>query len=320
MTDRAQWLESRRKGLGGSDIASILGLSPWGSPFDVWVDKVTPAAEMPDIDQPHQKRGRLLERAVGEWMADELERTLTPAAMIVHPVHEWARGTPDGWLTSPCQPDDGAEMKTARELGDSWGADRGDQFPAYYRSQCLWYALISGAPRWHLGVFCTLSEEWRLYTIERDDNLDIMDAMLNRAGEWWERHVIGGTPPPLDLSRGASRWLRHKHAKHSGRLRHAESSDALLIDAWQHAKTMESHAAQMRAAVEVQLKARIAGDAGLIGDFGRVKWSRFDVERLDMARVRQDLPDIVTALKSGGYVKTTEQGRLTLTPPKKGQK
>ena len=38
--ERAEWLQWRRGGLGGSDIAGVLGLSPWSSPWSVWADKV----------------------------------------------------------------------------------------------------------------------------------------------------------------------------------------------------------------------------------------------------------------------------------------
>ena len=36
---REQWLEERRKGIGGSDAAAIAGLSPWKSPVAVWLEK-----------------------------------------------------------------------------------------------------------------------------------------------------------------------------------------------------------------------------------------------------------------------------------------
>ena len=37
---RAAWLEGRRRGIGGSDVAAVLGLNPWKTPLDVWNDKL----------------------------------------------------------------------------------------------------------------------------------------------------------------------------------------------------------------------------------------------------------------------------------------
>ena len=47
MTDRAEWLAWRRSGIGASDVAGILGISPWASPFTVWADKL---GLLPDED------------------------------------------------------------------------------------------------------------------------------------------------------------------------------------------------------------------------------------------------------------------------------
>ena len=38
---REEWLKARKLGLGGSDMAAVLGLSPWRSPIDVWLDKTS---------------------------------------------------------------------------------------------------------------------------------------------------------------------------------------------------------------------------------------------------------------------------------------
>ena len=90
---RTEWLKWRQKGLGGSDIAGILGLSPWTTPFGVYFDKVTPVEDQVDDDDKAKRRGRLLERAVGDWMAGELERDLDLGQLIVHPDHDWARAS-----------------------------------------------------------------------------------------------------------------------------------------------------------------------------------------------------------------------------------
>ena len=44
---REEWLEQRRKSIGGSDAAAIVGLSKWASPFSIWAEKTgkTPPKE-----------------------------------------------------------------------------------------------------------------------------------------------------------------------------------------------------------------------------------------------------------------------------------
>ena len=53
---REEWLERRRKTIGGSDAAGIVGLSKWASPFSVWADKTGRAAEKADTEAMRQGR------------------------------------------------------------------------------------------------------------------------------------------------------------------------------------------------------------------------------------------------------------------------
>src|SRR5690606_39451930 len=58
VADRAGWLKRRRDGLGGSDVAKVLGISGFGSPWSVYVEKI--GAVEPDALEPtdQQVRGR----------------------------------------------------------------------------------------------------------------------------------------------------------------------------------------------------------------------------------------------------------------------
>ena len=53
---REEWLMRRRKTIGGSDAAGIVGLSRWASPFSVWADKTGRAAEKEDTEAMRQGR------------------------------------------------------------------------------------------------------------------------------------------------------------------------------------------------------------------------------------------------------------------------
>lgn len=308
MSARDDWLEQRRHGIGASDVAGILNLSPWATPFTVWQSKVLPLTEQSDEDNKSKRRGRILEAAVGRWAAEELDRTLTETDLIVHPDHDWARCTPDYFLDHTTIGREGLETKTTRS--------RWLTLPPHVELQALWCLVVTGLDVWHVAVYCTMTDDWDLFVVTREGNEDVLAAMMRKLGAWWLKHIIGGEAPPLDLSRAASQHLLRQHRNSSGRLRHAEQGDRILIDSWLNAKFVEAQAGKMRAGFEVQLKAAIGDDAGLIGDFGRVKWSRFDVERLDMKRAREDFPAMIEGLKANGYVKKTTQGRLNFTPKK----
>lgn len=61
----------RSKYLGGSDIAAVLGISPWKTPIDLWNDKTTPRVEGPA--KAVFKRGVRWEAVVAEMLVERLE-------------------------------------------------------------------------------------------------------------------------------------------------------------------------------------------------------------------------------------------------------
>ena len=64
---REEWLKVRKLGLGGSDMAAVLGLSPWCSPIDVWIDKTSDTVEEKESEPMYW--GNVLEEVVAQEFA-----------------------------------------------------------------------------------------------------------------------------------------------------------------------------------------------------------------------------------------------------------
>lgn len=62
--DRTEFLRSRKTGIGGSDVASCLGLSPWRTPVQVWEDKT--GRSTPDLTSDAAHFGTILEDIVAK--------------------------------------------------------------------------------------------------------------------------------------------------------------------------------------------------------------------------------------------------------------
>ena len=67
--NRAEWLEERRAGIGGSDVPGILWISPYASPYTVWADKLglLPAQEYTEA----MRQGTDLESYVAARFCEE---------------------------------------------------------------------------------------------------------------------------------------------------------------------------------------------------------------------------------------------------------
>ena len=63
MSNRETFLLDRKLGIGGSDIAPIMNLSPYSTPLDVYRDKMSPAA-IYEEETEDLKRGRRVERYI----------------------------------------------------------------------------------------------------------------------------------------------------------------------------------------------------------------------------------------------------------------
>jgi len=194
-TDRDAWLAARRKGIGASEIAAVLGISPWESPFSLFWRKVQgwdfePSAEM--------EWGNRLEPAVAQKYADaHPEYEFGDGHLDEHPFHPWMLATPDRyvWLVDkPTLNIHGLlELKTAHSA-DGWGEPGTSDIPVYYRAQVLWQMAVVDVEWADLAVLIGGSD-YREYTVFRDEK-DI--AVMVEAGRRFMARIEAGDPPPLD--------------------------------------------------------------------------------------------------------------------------
>ena len=206
---RVEFLARRKSGIGGSDIAAILGLSPWRTALDVWLDKTSPEV----IETPSAPIGTgaalwwgsRLEEVIGKAYSEATGRRIQRHnALIVDAAHPYMIGdvdflayTSDGKTPATkkgVRTDLGIEVKTARFASDEWGADGTDEIPAGYLAQVQWYmGLLPSVQRFDL-VALFGGSELRIYPVERDDDLI---AGIRDAGErFWRDFVAAGCPPP----------------------------------------------------------------------------------------------------------------------------
>ena len=108
---REEWLDRRRKSIGRSDAAGIVGLSKWASPFSVWADKTGRAPEKEDTEAMRQ--GRDLEDYVARWMEETGKRVYRLPAMLYNPLYPFAHADVDSMVMGESA---GLECKTAFSL------------------------------------------------------------------------------------------------------------------------------------------------------------------------------------------------------------
>jgi len=181
-----EWLEFRKKGIGGSDVAAICQMSRYKSPLGVYLDKL---GEIPPIeDNSKMKAGRILEPVIADWFAEETGyKVWRQNAIFQHKEHNFMLANIDRWL--PGQ-NAGLECKNTSEycLSD-W---EGTEAPREYILQCNHYMAVTGADRWYLAVLIGgWNFQWRV--IERDDEL--IKSLIEIEHAFWHDHVLAQQPP-----------------------------------------------------------------------------------------------------------------------------
>lgn len=94
--DRAGWLDRRKGGITGTDVASLLGLSVHLTPFGLYHAKLS---GIESEDKPVLRRGRLLEAEVDSMLREEHPHLATArAGLYAHAGQPWQMATLDRWL------------------------------------------------------------------------------------------------------------------------------------------------------------------------------------------------------------------------------
>lgn len=199
MIEGPQWLEERRKGIGGSDVAAILGLSPWKTPFAVYQEKRREVADWNGNEATDW--GKRMEPAIRQWYSDTTGRIVrVPDKIMFHPVHTFMLASLDG-LTDDERI---VEIKTARSAR-GWGEPGTNEIPDYYLVQVMHYLAVTGFPVADLPVSIGGGSP-ELYEIPADNEL--IEMIIDAEGSFW-RQVQDGIPPaPVTYADAVQRFGR----------------------------------------------------------------------------------------------------------------
>lgn len=186
-----EWLEIRRKSIGGSEASAIVGMNQYTSQYAVWADKM---GKLPAKDDNEPMRlGRDLEEYVAKRFSLETGIKLRRENNIIYnPDYPFAHANVDRMVIGE---DAGFEAKTTSAL--SLSKFKNGEYPANYYVQCMHYLALTGCKRWHLGVLI-LGVGFKHFLIERDEAE--IEALMTAEREFWE-HVTSGIPPAVDGSK-----------------------------------------------------------------------------------------------------------------------
>lgn len=303
--ERREWLLRRRRGIGASDVASVVGLAPpqWGSRWSLWAEKVG-LLPLDESDNDAAKFGRYAERMVEPWFRDETGLTVVAEqAEVEHPDDPIALATLDGlvfdapvadWSTTSGQikgyrmvdgftpvdvelvgtnyykvePLGVLEIKAPRPF-ETWA----DGVPPHYQCQGQWQCYVTGLPRVWFAVL-----RWpRLEIVEVERDQDDIDFLVAEVHRFWGDHVLTGEPPAVDGSQATLDALAAAYPTHTPGSAVDVSDLSDVIGLWQAAKADVRDAEERVNEWAAHIKAALGeNEEGLIDGQRVVSWRQSD--------------------------------------------
>ena len=249
---------ARKQHVGSSDMAAVLGLSPWRSAQDVWLEKRGLLVDKPPSDV--MNAGNWLEDGVLNYAEEQLGPLMrSPGARMVP-------GTPLAANTDAlvCGEEMPVEAKTTAlfsPLREWWGDDGTDQVPDRVIIQAHVHMMAWSKPLCHVPALIG-GRGFSMYLVPRNDEL--ADTIRERACQFWRCVETGEAPDNSKASLEVVKLVRRVTGKTVG-------IDPSLVEAWReaadvlkNAKTLADNAKATVLAALGDAEAGVAGEAGAV--------------------------------------------------------
>ena len=259
--NREEFLARRMSGIGGSDIAAIIGISPWRTPRDIYLDKKGLVEQQEKTEAMYwgttledivakeyaNRTGRKIQRCNHQFQHPDYPFLIANIDRVVYDENGKKPVVKGNLVTSRI-----LECKTASQYAaQDWGEYGTDEIPEYYKSQVQWYMGITGARDCNVAVLIG-NRDFRIYTVERDE--DVIQYLFREGITFWREYIEKDIMPP-------ARTLEDVERVCHGEAKKRKLADDLTIEAVNRYADLDKQAKDIKTEQE-QLKIKICDAIG----------------------------------------------------------
>lgn len=296
--DNDEWLQARTKGIGGSDVAALIGISPWASPSEIWLEKTGRGLASSLDKNPTVQFGNMMEQNIGDWFAAKHpDITVRRVNAICQKIDKpYAQASLD---FECCE--NGLwgilEIKTARSQA-MWN----DGVPEYYMTQVQHYMYVTGRKYAYFAVFFRDSCKFADFYVERNE--DYINIIEGAVDTFWADNVEEDTPPSKIVgTTNEAKALAAISGKSNGKFVKNDTQQVRdLIEQYLDASERESKAKADKRNASNKICALIKDNNGLLTSNKRVTWVRSERTTIDTDRLREEHPDIADEYTKTNFV------------------
>lgn len=222
-TTHEEWLEERKKSLGGSDVGAILGMNEYSSPYTIWAEKT---GKLPPFEGNEWTRlGNDLEGYVAERFAEASGyKLVNDKATWRNDKYPHLHANIDRKIVGMKA---GVECKITSEMNAK--KYKNGEFPDRFYAQCVEYLAVTEYEKWFLAVLIygkgikiyqmtriadDTTPEWCEASVYVEDGE--IEALVKTTGKFWNNYVLPNTPPPVDGTDSTSETISKIYPESNG--------------------------------------------------------------------------------------------------------
>ena len=292
--DEAEWLKNRTRGIGGSDVGPICGVSPFSSARQIYFNKTKQYDELTnnfsDAAKDRMRFGHLLEPIVADEFAHRMnKKVIMVHATLVHKDYSWALANVDRLIVD----DNGCpygvlECKTSSEFMNSEWDD--GEIMLTYIYQLNWYLWITGLT---YGAFACLvgGNKFYIYEVFRNDEL-LNETIIPKATSFWYDNVLALKEPELQATDSDLVNDLFKTVVKNSEISLPDDTDNELARTIYECKAKIKELEETMETAQNRLKEKLKDtEIGYTSDF-TVKWSPRTQQRVDNDKLKGQFPEI----------------------------
>jgi putative phage-type endonuclease len=279
----AEWLDLRKKGIGGSDASVICGINRWKSPVELWMEKTNKL--------PYQEAGEAaywgtqLESLVRKEFTKRTGIEVTEVKQLLQSEdYPFMLANLDGICGHPNFGQCVFEAKTSSAYRESeWR----EAIPGEYVLQVQHYMSVTGYKGCYVAVLIG-GNSFRWKFVERDEEL--IETLIQLEAEFWDC-VRSDVPPPLDGSEASAKFLSRRFPDSIPETKiELPANAAELIRQYDEAREQMEQTEERKNEAENLLKQMLGdNEAGIAGN-RVITWKSISQERFDSKTLKAEHP------------------------------
>ena len=295
-----EWLTWRRKGIGGSDVSSVLGINKWKSPLELWLDK-TGQAEDIFTDSEVMMWGRIMEPVLrSHFQTVTGKRVVEIHAIMQSPEYPFMLANVDG-ITEDNEGNPAIlEVKTASEYKRSeWE----NNIPVYYQTQVQHYLCVTGLKTAYVAVLIG-GNTFKVFEVNADT--EVQKMLITAEADFWNK-VVNGICPDIDGTDASKEFLDRTYVGGNKDVVELPDEAAEYIESYIKASVDEDNAKAKKQEAANHIKNLMKNHNKAVCGKHTVTWTPVKSERLDNKALKADEPELYEK-----YLKSSTSRRFSI--------